>query len=142
MESCQKCGIVYTCTRTIDIYGILQEVSMSSFPTSEIIEQQLSRLSEEHFLVLYWATLSEVQKVKYNITNCFDDLKHSGITRTKQTAVAAVEAMRLLCLIDIRDERNRKNIYITKFGAQALKQLVESGNYTTRNSAFLEETKA
>ncbi len=113
-----------------------------SFSPSELIDRQLSRLGEEHFLVLYWATLSEVQRVKYNITNCFDDLKHTGLTRTKQTAVAAVEAMRLLCLIDIRDERNRKNIYITKFGAQALKQLVESGNYTTRSSAFLEELKS
>lgn len=115
---------------------------MSSLSPSELIEHQLSRLSEEHFLVLYWATLSEVQKVKYNITNCFDDLKRSGLTRTKQTAVAAIEAMRLLCLIDIRDERNRKNIYITKFGAQALKQLVESGHYKTKNSAYLEDMKA
>ena len=109
---------------------------------TELFEAQLSRLSEEHFLVLLWATMCEDKKVKYNITNCFDDLKHSGITRTKQTAVAVVEAMHLLCLIDIRDERNRKNIYITPYGGQALKKLVESGRYQAKASSYLEEIKA
>ena len=113
-----------------------------SFSPSELIDRQLSRLGEEHFLVLYWATLSEVQRVKYNITNCFDDLKHTGLTRTKQTAVAAVEAMRLLCLIDIRDERNRKNIYITRWGAKALQQLVLSNRYETKESLYLKEIQS
>lgn len=107
----------------------------------DLFSQQLERLGEEHFLVLLWAAMSADKKVKYNITNCFDDLKASGITRTKQTAVAAVEAMHLLCLIDIKDERNRKNIYLTNFGGQALRRLAESGQFQSKNSAFLEEPK-
>ena len=96
---------------------------------TELFTQQLDRLGEEHFLVLLWAAVSADRQKKYNITNCFDDLKAGGITRTKQTAVAAVEAMHLLCLIDIKDERNRKNIYLTNFGGQALARLAESGRF-------------
>lgn len=107
----------------------------------DLFSQQLERLSEEHFLVLLWAAMSADKKVKYNITNCFDDLKASGITRTKQTAVAAVEAMRLLCLIDIKDERNRKNIYLTDFGGQALAKLASIGHFQSKSSHFLEEAR-
>ena len=109
---------------------------------SELFMQQLERLGEEHFLVLLWAAMSADRNRKYNITNCFDDLKHTGLTRTKQTAVAAVEAMRLLCLIDIRDERNRKNIYITRWGAKALQQLVLSNRYETKESLYLKEIQS
>ena len=106
---------------------------------ADLLTDQLSRLREEHFLVLLWAAMSEDRQVKYNITNCFDDLKSSGITRTKQTAVAVVEAMHLLCFIDIREERNRKNIYITKYGAQALEKLSSLGTFEIRNSHYLKE---
>ena len=106
---------------------------------TELFTQQLDRLGEEHFLVLLWAAVSADRQKKYNITNCFDDLKAGGITRTKQTAVAAVEAMHLLCLIDIKDERNRKNIYLTNFGGQALARLAERGRFQTKKSHFLEE---
>ena len=87
---------------------------------TELFTQQLDRLGEEHFLVLLWAAVSADRQKKYNITNCFDDLKAGGITRTKQTAVAAVEAMHLLCLIDIKDERNRKNIYLTNLDRKSV----------------------
>ena len=107
---------------------------------SELFMQQLQRLGEEHFLVLLWAAMSADRNRKYNITNCFDDLKAGGITRTKQTAVAVVEAMHLLCLIDVKDERNRKNIYLTNFGGQALAKLAESGRFQSKKSHFLEET--
>ncbi|MGN0867536.1 MAG: hypothetical protein ACI4SG_07690 [Oligosphaeraceae bacterium] len=107
---------------------------------SDLFLQQLDRLGEEHFLVLLWAAMSADKNRKYNITNCFDDLKAGGITRTKQTAVAVVEAMHLLCLIDVKDERNRKNIYLTNFGGQALAKLAESGRFQSRKSHFLEET--
>ena len=107
---------------------------------SELFMQQLERLGEEHFLVLLWAAMSADRNRKYNITNCFDDLKAGGITRTKQTAVAVVEAMHLLCLIDVKDERNRKNIYLTNFGGQALAELAESGRFQSKKSHFLEET--
>ena len=107
---------------------------------SELFMQQLERLGEEHFLVLLWAAMSADRNRKYNITNCFDDLKAGGITRTKQTEVAEVEAMHLLCLIDVKDERNRKNIYLTNFGGQALAKLAESGRFQSKKSHFLEET--
>ncbi len=108
--------------------------------TADLFMQQLGRLGEEHFLVLLWAAMSADKQRKYNITNCFDDLKAGGITRTKQTAVAVVEAMKLLCLIDVKDERNRKNIYLTNFGGQALAKLAESGRFQSKKSHFLEET--
>ena len=107
---------------------------------SELFMQQLERLGEEHFLVLLWAAMSADRNRKYNITNCFDDLKAGGITRTKQTAVAVVEAMHLLGLRDVKDERNRKNIYLTNFGGQALAKLAESGRFQSKKSHFLEET--
>ncbi|MBO7740986.1 MAG: hypothetical protein J6S21_00390 [Victivallales bacterium] len=107
----------------------------------DLLSDQLGRLRQEHFLVLLWAASCEDRRVKYNITNCFDDLKSSGITRTKQTAVAVVEAMHLLCFIDIREERNRKNIYITNYGASALENLVSNGTFKILNSHYLEENK-
>ena len=105
---------------------------------AELFELQLGRLCEEHFLALYWATVSEFINVNYNITNYFDDLKHLGLTRTKQTAVAAIEALRLMGLIDLRDARNRKNIFITRYGASALQRLVKAGNFKSKPSEYLE----
>jgi len=106
---------------------------------AELFGMQVSSLNESQFLVLLWAAQGEDKRVKYNITNCFDDLKQVGITRTKQTAVAVVESMRSLCFIDIRDERNRKNIYITSWGAQALASLVSLKRFVARPSSYLEE---
>ena len=106
-----------------------------------LFEQQVSQLTQAQYLVLLWATQGEGLGVKYNLTNCFDDLKHAGITRTKQTAVAVVEAVRSLCFIEIKDERNRKNIYITKWGAQALAALVSAGHFQNLESQFLREAQ-
>ncbi|MBR4673520.1 MAG: hypothetical protein IKP00_03570 [Victivallales bacterium] len=104
----------------------------------KLFSEQVERLQEGHFLVLYWAALGEGKKVKYNITNLFDDLKAVGITRTKQTVVGIVQGLESLCFVDLREERNRKNIYITRFGAKALEMMVKQKRYTSRKSAFLE----
>ena len=105
----------------------------------KLFEEQVSRLQECHFLVLYWSAQSEGKSKKYNITNLFDDLKHACVTRTKQTAVSAVLALSSLCFIDLREEHNRKNIYITRFGARALESMVLKEMYKPRSSSFLEE---
>ena len=104
----------------------------------ELFEAQVNRLQEIHYLILLWATQSEGKGLKYNITNVFDDLKSAGITRTKQTAVAAVSVLLALCLIDLRDEHNRKNIYITKYGGKALRIILDKETYNVKPSAFLE----
>ena len=104
----------------------------------DLFEEQVANLTEAHFLVLYWTAQSEGRQAKYNITNCFDDLKHCAITRTKQTAVAAVEALGALRFLALRGEGNRRNLYITRYGARALEALVLRQQYTPRPSAFLE----
>jgi len=104
----------------------------------DLFEEQVENLSEAHFLVLYWAAQGEGRQAKYNITNCFDDLKHCGITRTKQTAVAAVEALNALRFVTLRGEGNRRNLYISRHGARALEALVLRQKFTPRSSAYLE----
>jgi len=105
---------------------------------NDLFEEQVNSLGESHFLVLSWAAQAEDRKVHYNITNCFDDLKYNAITRTKQNAVAVVDSLCLLRFVDIREEGNRKNLYITTYGAQALASLVLSRTFTPKRSAFLE----
>ena len=107
-------------------------------PMKSLFEDQVARLGECHFLLLSWAAQAEDKGIKYNITNGFDDLKSVGITRTKQNAVATVEALKILRFIDVRDEGNRKNIYITTHGAKALEALVLRRAYVSKTSAFLE----
>lgn len=107
-----------------------------------LFESQVKRLNESHFMVLYWAAQSEGKGVKYNITNMFDDMKATGLTRTKQTAVSVVSALVALCFLDLREESNRKNIYITRFGAKALETMVLNDSYKPRQSAYLEERQA
>lgn len=102
-----------------------------------LFHKQVEKLQQHHFLILYWAAEAEVLGAKYNITNVFDDLKDTKITRTKQSAVAYVEALDMICFIDLREERNRKNIYITEWGAEALRILVSDKNFKTRKSRFL-----
>jgi hypothetical protein len=109
-----------------------------AFSTKQLFDEQVAHLGEVHFLVLYWTARSEGAGVRYNITNCFDDLKHLGITRTKQTAVAAIEALTALRFVDLREEGNRKNLYITTYGAKALEALVLGRAFEPRTSAFLE----
>lgn len=104
----------------------------------QLFKEQIANLQESHFLVLSWVAKAEDRRLKYNITNCFDDLKFLRITRTKQTATALVEALQALRFLDIRDEGNRKNMYITPYGARALESLVLQGIYAPRKSAFLE----
>lgn len=104
----------------------------------ELFTKQLRRLKEVHFLILYWAAEAEVSGIKYNITNAFDDLKDLGITRTKQSVMAFVESLYTLCFIDMKEERNRKNIYLAEAGAEALEALVRSGNFKTKKSRFME----
>ncbi|MBQ7176439.1 MAG: hypothetical protein IKS20_01635 [Victivallales bacterium] len=103
-----------------------------------LFEEQVLRLQESHFMILYWATQSEGRGYKYNITNAFDDMKQAGLTRTKQTAVSSVFALSTLCFIDIRDEHNRKNIYITRYGARALEMMVKRDLFKPQASAYLE----
>ena len=105
---------------------------------SDIFHEQVDHLEERHFLVLYWVVQAEDRGRRYNITNCFDDLKYRGLTRTKQNAVATVEALHSLRFIDVREEGNRKNIYITQYGAKALQALVLKRSYQPKLSAFLE----
>lgn len=103
-----------------------------------LFEQQIDHLHETHFLVLYWVAQAEDRGVPYNITNSFDDLKFHRITRTKQNAVAVVDALRALCFLTAREEGNRRNLYITEHGAKALEKLVLEQRFTLRHSAFLE----
>ena len=105
-----------------------------------LFTEQLKRQKEHHFLILYWAAEAEVQGVKYNITNVFDDLKDLGITRTKQRVMAYVESLYALCFIDIKDERNRKNIYLSDAGADALERMVSESNFKTKTSRYMEGT--
>ena len=105
---------------------------------NQLFENQLARLKEYHFLILYWAAEAEVKGVRYNITNAFDDLKDLGITRTKQSVMAYVESLYALCFIDMKEERNRKNIYLAESGALALEELVKNSNFKTKKSRFLE----
>ncbi len=107
----------------------------------ELFEQQVKGLQEHHFLILYWSALAEDKKVKYNITNAFDDLKFHNITRTKQSAVAYIEALDILQFIVLKDESNRKNIYITDYGAEALTMLVSYDKFQTRKSIHLEVSR-
>jgi hypothetical protein len=103
-----------------------------------LFTEQYRRLKECHFLILYWAAEAEVKGVKYNITNVFDDLKDLGVTRTKQSVMAYVESLYMLCFIDVKDERNRKNIYLAEPGARALEELVKNSNFKTKKSRFME----
>ena len=105
---------------------------------SALFDAQVDGLLECHFLVLLWAAQAEDRKARYNITNCFDDLKHHRITRTKQSAVSIVEDLAALCFVSLRDEGNRRNLYISPYGAKALEQLVLQQKFTPRSSAFLE----
>lgn len=104
----------------------------------QLFKEQIENLQESHFLVLYWVATAEDQGARYNMTNCFDDLKFLAITRTKQTATALVEALQALRFLDIRDEGNRKNMYITPYGARALESLVLKKVFSPKKSAFLE----
>ena len=114
-------------------------MARGSDESSDLLQDQLNRLGFGHFLILVWCSLSEDKSVKYNITNCFDDLKSAGVTRTKQTAMSMIDTLWALCYIDVREERNRKNIYITSHGAKALEQLIMSDRFTAKTSSFLEE---
>ncbi len=107
----------------------------------KLFKNQVNKTELHHFLILYWAAQAEVNETKYNITNVFDDLKELSITRTKQNAIAYVEALSSLCFIDLKDESNRKNIYLTEFGAKALEELVKNKKYKIKKSRFLEAVK-
>ena len=107
-----------------------------------LFQAQVGGLLECHFLVLLWAAQAEDRRARYNITNCFDDLKHHRITRTKQSAVSIVEDLAALCFVSLRDEGNRRNIYISPCGAKALEQLVLQQKFSPLPSAFLEAAEA
>ena len=108
---------------------------------NELFEKQVNNLKETHFHILYWTAMAEEKGALYNITNVFDDLKFIKSTRTKQSAVAYVEALAALCFIAINGDSNRKNIYITKYGAKTLEYLISNNLYKIRKSLFLEESK-
>jgi hypothetical protein len=106
--------------------------------STPLFDRQVNQLDHRHFMILYWVAQAEGRGVKYNLTNCFDDLKYQSITRTKQNAMAAVEALSLLCFVEVREDGNRKNLYITQSGAKALEALVLRHAFTPTRSAFLE----
>ena len=112
-------------------------VTRMDIDTQKLLEKQFSKLKRHHYLILYWAAQAEVAGKKYNITNVFDDLKAVGATRTKQNAVSYVEVLDALCLIEVREESNRKNLYITEYGEQALEQQARRQTYQLEGSAFL-----
>ena len=103
----------------------------------ELFSKQLEKIKRHHFLILYWAAEAEVDGVRYNITNVFDDLKMIGVTRTKQSAMSYVEVLDALCLVDVREESNRKNIYISEYGEKALEELVKNRSFEVEKSNFL-----
>ena len=103
----------------------------------ELFKNQLDKVKRHHFLILYWAAEAEVNGRKYNITNIFDDLKYIGITRTKQNAMAYVEVLDALCFIDVKEERNRKNVYLSEYGEKALEELVKNKSFELEKSNFL-----
>jgi len=107
-----------------------------------LFTDQVQNLRESHFLVLYWVAQAEDKKRHYNITNCFDDLKSHGITRTKQSAVAIIDALVALCFVELRDEGNRKNLYISEYGAKALETLVLQQAFSLKRSMFLEGSQS
>ena len=109
----------------------------TEFLQTDLWKKQLGRLKRPHFLILYWAAQAEVMHRKYNITNAFDDLKTVGETRTKQNAVCFVETLEALCLIDVREQSNRKNIYITEVGEKALEMQARQQTYKLVGSTFL-----
>ena len=105
---------------------------------NELFKKQLARLDEAHFLLLYWTTVAEDKEQRYNITNAFDDLKFHKVTRTKQSAVAFVDSLHALCLIDVREESNRKNLYLSEYGGLALQELITDSKFSIKNSIHLE----
>ena len=107
----------------------------------ELFTRQVYNLRDFHFLILYWVAKAESRTVKYNITHAFDDLKYLGITRTKQNVVYYLESLSALCFLRITEEHNRKNLYITEFGAKALEILVKQQEYTIKPSNFLERSQ-
>ena len=105
---------------------------------NELFEKQIGELQSAHFLVLYWTTVAEDKKIKYNITNVFDDLKSLKVTRTKQSAVAYVETLKALCFISVKEESNRKNLYLTNYGAKALEKIIITKRFEPEKSSYLE----
>jgi hypothetical protein len=103
----------------------------------KLFEEQVNKLKKHHYLILYWAAEAEVTKSKYNITNVFDDLKALGITRTKQSAMSYIDVLEALCFIDVKEERNRKNIYISEYGETALEKLVSEKQFKIEKSTYL-----
>lgn len=104
----------------------------------ELFDKQVALLKDYHFLILYWIAKAESLHLRYNITNVYDDLKHLKITRTKQNAVAYIESLTTLCFISMVEEHNRKNLYITNYGAKALELLYSQNIYSIKPSNFLE----
>lgn len=108
---------------------------------NQLFTDQVQALTEAHLLVLYWAARAEEYGAKYNITNCFDDLKATQVTRTKQNAVALVETLAALRFIDLRGEGNRRHLYISQHGAKALEVRILKQEFNPKPSAFLEGQK-
>lgn len=104
---------------------------------NELFTEQLQKIEQHHFLILFWVAEAESLGIKYNITNLFDDLKDADVTRTKQSVTAYVESLEMLCFIELKDEKNRKNIYITTYGVEALEKILEIKDYKTKKSRFI-----
>lgn len=104
----------------------------------ELFDKQISKLKEPHFHLLCWVAKAEGTNLPYNITNAFDDLKQLRITRTKQNVVSYIESLEALCFVTIAGDHNRKNLFITRYGARALEQLVGKRVFSAKKSPFLE----
>ena len=107
----------------------------------ELFNKQVEQLQQGHFLLLYWIAKAESETLKYNITFAFDDLKYLGITRTKQNVVSYIDSLEALCFIRVQEEHNRKNLYITEYGAKSLEILVQKQLYSIKPSNILERSK-
>ena len=110
---------------------------MEDINYEQLVLKQISNLSLEHFLILYWGTLARDLKKDYNVTNAFDDLKFHSLTRTKQNAVAYIESLALLSFIELNFKSNKKNITITTTGLDVLRQLVEKEKFKIKESNYL-----
>jgi len=105
---------------------------------TELLYKQIDGLEVTHFLILYWTAVAEGKGICYNITNVFDDLKFVNMTRTKQSAMSFIDVLKYLQFIEVRDEGNRKNLYISKEGGSALERMVKNTKFSIKKSIYLE----
>ena len=102
------------------------------------IQEQVGRLDQIHFLIMYWAARARDLKKDYNVTNVFDDLKAQHLTRTKQSAVSFIESLYHLAYIDLLMKANKKTLYLREEGLAVLELLVRQKKFNFKQSQYLE----